>query len=296
MDWTIARHAPSAVPDLLAELDAEFVYRRGRRLSLTLRYPQVLGTATGADLWCLEGETVPIETCCVVRDFAWQIAGAFFRGAMIGMVWTRPAARGRGLASRLLEDVVRRLRERGLDFAVLWSGIPAFYERLGWIRSDRGTLGRIAGVARPALPLTAATAPDFSALERLRERCLTARVSRGPAAFATLPLPAERMHWLVAGPRDDPRAYLALGETGDARYVYEMIGDPACYPALWARAVNGTTTIYVNDELDSPSACWLSREREVSWEHQQLTLWRALAREFPAAAPSSWHIPYLDRI
>jgi GNAT superfamily N-acetyltransferase len=50
----------------------------------------------------------------------------------IGSVFTRPEARGRGVASALLERAVAEMRTRGLELSVLFASRHAFYERLGW--------------------------------------------------------------------------------------------------------------------------------------------------------------------
>lgn len=52
----------------------------------------------------------------------------------IGAVFTRPSARRRGAASRLLEEVMREAGDLGYDAALLYSDIdPDFYARLGFV-------------------------------------------------------------------------------------------------------------------------------------------------------------------
>lgn len=50
----------------------------------------------------------------------------------IGEVSTKPAYRGQGLASGLLEAAARRMEERGMTVSLLGAGIQDFYARLGW--------------------------------------------------------------------------------------------------------------------------------------------------------------------
>ena len=50
----------------------------------------------------------------------------------IGNVGTYPEFRGRGYSSHLLRDSVGVMREHGIDFSVLFTGIHPFYERIGW--------------------------------------------------------------------------------------------------------------------------------------------------------------------
>jgi GNAT superfamily N-acetyltransferase len=137
----------------LAALDATFITTRGRHGSLAARYPSALG-ATHLDqlhVGKLQGD---ILTCCAVRPFDWLVAEEHFRGAMVGMVYTQPAARGQGHAGALLSALVAQLAQQGYDFAVLWSGLEGFYQRLGWMPNDPGVLGSLAPATTPPAPAT----------------------------------------------------------------------------------------------------------------------------------------------
>ncbi len=50
----------------------------------------------------------------------------------IGSVASRPAARGLGLPTALLHDAIDVMERDGMPVSFLFTGIPAFYERLGW--------------------------------------------------------------------------------------------------------------------------------------------------------------------
>jgi GNAT superfamily N-acetyltransferase len=50
----------------------------------------------------------------------------------IGSVFTRPEARGSGVAGALLERATRAMRDRGMDLSLLFATRPALYDRLGW--------------------------------------------------------------------------------------------------------------------------------------------------------------------
>lgn len=147
-------------PTLLAALDATFITTRGRHGSLAARYPSALGATHLEQLHVgkLQGD---ILTCCAVRPFDWLVAEEHFRGAMVGMVYTQPAARGQGHAGALLSALVAQLAQQGYDFAVLWSGLEGFYQRLGWIPNDPGVLGSLAPATTPPAPTTEDT--HFSA-------------------------------------------------------------------------------------------------------------------------------------
>ena len=50
----------------------------------------------------------------------------------VGSVFTRPEARERGVASRLLEAAVSAMRARGMELSLLFAARLHFYARLGW--------------------------------------------------------------------------------------------------------------------------------------------------------------------
>lgn len=50
----------------------------------------------------------------------------------IGSVFTRPEARGGGIASAMLERALAEMRGRGLELSLLFASRHAFYGRLGW--------------------------------------------------------------------------------------------------------------------------------------------------------------------
>ena len=87
-------------------------------------------------------------------------------GVYISDVGTHPAMTGRGVASSLLRLGVEGARQRGCAIARLGTGIPTFYERLGWRAwAGRATYTSPAGeltaeVGTMVLPLTERAGPN----------------------------------------------------------------------------------------------------------------------------------------
>ncbi|APR78405.1 Hypothetical protein A7982_03752 [Minicystis rosea] len=76
-------------------------------------------------------------------------SGAPLRAVGIGALFTRPSARGRGVAAALLAHVMQEARDLGYDAAILYSDIePAFYERIGFVALP----ARDFSIATTALP------------------------------------------------------------------------------------------------------------------------------------------------
>ncbi len=58
--------------------------------------------------------------------------GIRFKVGGIGGVCTHPDYRGKGYASLILKDCIRKMEKEDYDFSILWTGNPDFYRCLGW--------------------------------------------------------------------------------------------------------------------------------------------------------------------
>lgn len=69
----------------------------------------------------------------------------------IGSVATRPDARHDGVATALLRDAIEQMRREGMQASFLFTGIPGFYERLGWrvVREPQFTADAAEAAALP---------------------------------------------------------------------------------------------------------------------------------------------------
>ena len=69
-----------------------------------------------------------------VRIFArtMLVRGVPVAAGGIGSVAARQDARGRGVATALMRDAIEQMRKRGMLVSFLFSGVPGFYERLGY--------------------------------------------------------------------------------------------------------------------------------------------------------------------
>ena len=220
-----------------------------------------------------------------VKPFAWIAGGREFAAAMIGMVWTDPAWRGQGIATRLLQFVDDALRPVA-EFAVLWTARPDFYARSGWLAGDCASFGEIAGTGSAQ---SRGSPADF-ALARPLWQSLAQRVARDPAWEPPLPLAALSLEMYAA-----QGAYALAGRQGDALYCYEILGEPARFDAIFRVMRAGCRTLYFNERTGSPAYQWLAREG-VSWQDKPLAMWLPLRASFAPAATHDWYIPWLDRI
>lgn len=280
---------PAELPALVGLLDEEFIVSRGRSLSLARRFPAVLCADNCADL-LLACRGDHIAAAVAIKRFDWITAERTWRGAKLGMVYTRPAERGRGLASQLLRTAEQRLREDGTAFAVLWTAQPDFYRRLGWTSSDCGIYGTFesgGGTGAGCAPVEA------DAVEALRVRNAAAYAPRGSANYRTLPLPADRLE-MRASP--GAASYAVHGIAGERAYVYEFGGEPSGFSALWQDICAARRTVHVNERRGSAMHQRLASIPGIAWRDQELAMWLPLAERACLRHLTEWYVPFLDRI
>lgn len=297
---------PAEFERLLALLDSEFIHGKGRAVTLAQRFPSVYCDSNLANI-LIGVDGSEIVSALAIRQFDWCAEGEIFQGAMIGAVCTHPARRREGWASRLLAAAATRLRDQGIDFGVLWTGQPEFYARLGWKAADCSVLGEIETAVCSSASLryvpddlqASSSRTTISAktsdMAVVREHWLANLVVRHAEDYCQLPLPAERVDVLWREIRDDA-AYALLGRHGTTGYLYEMVGHPEAYPALWQEACRGCSRVFVNDQAGSPSCRWLSEHTETSWQPMSLAMWLPLSMRMDLPRTRRWTIPYFDRI
>ncbi len=276
---------------LLPLLDQEFIFGKGRKLSLQQRFPGVLNRKHPQNI-LLAAVGGGIASALATKAFAWTTPQRSWRAAMIGMVYTRPDLRGLGTASALMRATQIRLAQAGCDFAVLWTSRPDFYSRLGWYGLDCGMLGSVrvasADASAPAMPAPG-SAIDW--IEALRARYAPERAERTETTYSSLYPPAERLELL----RGDS-ACAILGSNDGNAYLLDILGDEAELPALWSRLATRYPALYLNLQRGSPAERFLSGRTEIEWQAQRLAMWLPLSAAARAAPFADWYVPFIDRI
>lgn len=289
---------PENLEQLITLLDEEFVFSKGRMISLRQRFPTVFCRNNLHNIIiCTDSDE--IVSALAMRQFDWREGSEIFRGAMIGMVYTHPARRGEGLASRLMATAVLRLREDNVDFGVLWTGQSSFYTRLGWVATDCSVLGELKPdelTPEPSGKVTRLPAEAITQrLEEIRHNCLSATSLRHSDDYRQLPIPAESVNVLWCEDRGKA-AYALSGSCGETGFLYELVGDVACFPSLWKEICCCYQRIFINDQADSLSCRWLTDHTVISWKNKNLAMWLPLSERLNMLRLGQWHIPYFDRI
>jgi len=272
-------------------LDQEFIFARGRQLSLLQRFPAALDRRHPQNIQ-LARVAGTIASALVTKPLTWITPARNWRAAMIGMVYTRPELRGQGSASALMRATQAKLAQDGFEFAVLWAAQPDFYARLGWLGIDCGTLGSVHAASpdatESAMPPGAA---DIAWIEALRPQYALERAERAENTYATLLPHANRVEFL----RGDA-AYAIVGRDDRHGYLYEMLGDVAELPALWTRLATRYRTLYLNLGRGTSAQLFLSTQPGITWQPQRLAMWLPLSAAARDARFADWYVPFLDRI
>ncbi len=152
-----------------------------------------------------------------VRIFARRmlVRGAPVAAGGIGSVATRPDARGNGIATALLRDAIAQMRREGMAVSFLFTGIPAFYERLGYrvVRQPEFTIARNDVLARAGAPARIRTAApgDLPQLASIYNSAITGATG---AIARTRQTWADARHWL------DERPCLVATDAGGRVVAY----------------------------------------------------------------------------
>jgi predicted N-acetyltransferase YhbS len=281
---TFSRCASGELAGLIERLDDEFIPGRGRTVSLAARFPREL-SASNLDNLLVARQSGEIAGAIVVKRFRWIVPEREYAGAMLGMVWIAPKKRGAGLGLKLLSHVGVALQD-SVDFAVLWTGNPAFYARAGWKSADHGNLGRIDGNGQNAASRAAMDFERARAIWRRQPR----RVERDASWQPPLPPAAESLELF-----EGTGAYALAGRREATLYCYEILGDETGFAAILDSMRASCAALYFNENTGSPSHTWLSR-RGVSWEKKPLAMWLPACERNPSGLRGDWYVPWLDRI
>ncbi len=264
--------------------------RGGRRGRLEAEYPVSMRARDLRGHRAVFAEGRPVAHAMLhAVDAAFPGGGA--RLGLIGNVYTEPAFRGRGLGQACVAACVEAARQRGCDFALLWSDLLTYYAALGFrpggrerrISLEPQTLAR----ARASAPVDLAVAPvgeaDFAVLEALYAR-KPAHAVREPGALARLAA-APEVTLRVARRGGSPVAYAACGRGDDLRgVVHEWAGDAdgvlACAEALRAEA--GASLFLASGHAEAPAERLIAAGADVA--QLPLGLLRPLGADADASA------------
>ena len=283
---------PGEAVKVLPSLNEEFIFQRGRRLPLEKRYPGVFSPENAENCFAAVAENGEILSFAATE--ARELRKCALKVFFTGCVFTVPAARGTGLAGKVLSFAAETCRARGFAAGYLWTRLNAFYERFGWKTSDRSVLMTLRGVGggdrKAALPFSGR---DADVLARKHEALLIRRAED----YFKIPPPAdEPVRLKTAG-----GGYLCGGIGQTAGYVYELCTENAeelgRLLSSFAGFCGANKAIWINLQPEQQREIALLEEQfpdaEITAPALQMNL---IFAEEHRELLDSLNIPYLDRI
>lgn len=144
--FTVGPCRPRELPALRALLNEVFIAERGATGDLFAYAPLLYAEANVEQLRVVRrGRELVGHAGILERPIRWRTQT--LRAGLIGGVCARQELRGLGIGTLAMEDAVAHMGALGLDFGVLWTGSPGFYERLGWRHAGGISIVRIVEAA-----------------------------------------------------------------------------------------------------------------------------------------------------
>lgn len=292
-------HALECYPAVLALLDEEFVYSKGRSISLSKRMPCAYAEQNAKNIYCAMSDHRLIGVV-VTRRFETQVANEWITGYMIGGVVTRNEYRGQGVASQLLSHMENTIKDA--SFFILWTGIPGFYKRLGWRDGVCGVFGRFQSPGGEKeqtdqrIVSYLLTPENMKKIDKLRTQSKLAVLREcNDDRCVTIPLPAEKADILLAmNESNEPEAYAAIGIKADTVFIYELAGEFSAMHNILDHLRNTHATVFLNaDEISRKSF----PDMDVfDVKPGSSALIKSLSPALPTQIFEELYISYLDRI
>ncbi|MEM9174245.1 MAG: GNAT family N-acetyltransferase [Myxococcota bacterium] len=277
--------------------------RDGRPGRLAAEYPLLFernASAIHFTLW--EGESP--AAFCALWAVTFRVGVHRLRAGMISLVYTDPAFRGRGHASRILETAIEHAVGLELGLILLWSDLDRLYAPLGFDRAGHESLlvldadtvetALLSERPAPSLEVRPAAPGDWPEIERLRgHRTCQLELDPGDLGRARA---IPDLDALVAHDALGVRGFALRGRGDDlGEVVHEWGGDVGaallcCAAHLSARRAGDSLFLMTPPRRDA--LAWALRDAGAHRVHQSLAWMRiaspqAFAHDVAAMLPAA---------
>ena len=116
--------------ETLAMLDSIFHSTRPRRMGKY--YPYAYGDGNLDNMRIIKINKKIVSHAAIYQRFVNTADGLLLKIGCIGGVATLPDYRGKGYATIILNDCIKKMEKEDYDISILWTGTPEFYRKLGW--------------------------------------------------------------------------------------------------------------------------------------------------------------------
>ena len=110
----------------------DLIFHSGKTRRMGKYYPYAYGPRNLHNMRIMKAEDRIISHAAIYPRFVNTVDGLELKVGCIGGVATHPEYRGRGYATAVMNDCIRKMEQEDYDISILWTDSPGFYRRLGW--------------------------------------------------------------------------------------------------------------------------------------------------------------------
>jgi N-acetylglutamate synthase-like GNAT family acetyltransferase len=120
----------SELQDTLDVLD--MIFHSGKTRRMGKYYPYAYGQGNLHNMLIIKADEKIVSHAAIYPRFINTKDGLELKVGCIGGVATHPEYRGRGYATAVLNDCIKKMEQEDYDISILWTDSHDFYRRLGW--------------------------------------------------------------------------------------------------------------------------------------------------------------------
>jgi len=295
---------PSDLDQTIKLIDDIFIKSRKKRISCFKRFPTLFNQTNFCNLRIIKGNNEVISHVGI-KYCHYRLNKKKTKIGMIGCVCTNPSYRGFELASLLMRDAEKQMSEKGTVLGVLWTGIPSFYKKLGWVPYENGVLGKMSKkqkITNKSYTICKIASSELKHLNNLRIKGKNDYIIRKSIDLLsilknTIPSSVEDRGILCAKSISKLEAYIAFGNLNKNFYIYEIGGGNDAVPLLIDSIFSlcKPKRIFWNCKKDDPMISYLKKYFNITFTEKGLTMWKIFDQKYKKEL-SNIYIPFLDRI
>ena len=214
--------------DILAQLNDEFIFSKGRTLPLEKRFPGLYSDSNRDALFGLfdSGQCLSFVA---TKPLYIQRNNIIVKAFAIGSVFTHPIFRHHGYSTQLLDFVCKQYSMKKFKAGYLWTGLRGYYEQLGWRRNDNYEVLIIRNIKNAPTNITNMqdAVASFSSIRKMtqidavqlakRSRGKIIRPLDGNGYFTILPPSDQSITYITPN-----QSYLCGGIKNKTGYIFEL--------------------------------------------------------------------------
>jgi len=227
----IENPTPSSIKTIIHHLNNEFIYSKNKNIGLEFRFKELFSKKNFHNLYLImEGNDV--ASFVAVNPLLIDINSQFINAFAVGCVYTQQQFRGKRISSFLLKKVIDKYLNEGYEIGLLWTTIPEYYQKIGWVLYDNGlfvSCSKLKKSIHVHRKFRIVEDFDYGRLDSFRITKLKNRVIRSNNvinSYKVNPSPSENRLFLIQEDNNEQLSgYIIFGLKNKNVYIYEIISE-----------------------------------------------------------------------